>query len=219
MEVKGCKNSIRIRGVIKDNPVFDHESYGEKFYRIIVLVERLSGTVDEVPVIVSERTINIDELKEDKIVNITGSIRSYNQHNGVKSKLLVFVLSYDIEIVSEYDICSDVNSAEITGYICRMNQIRETPLTNHEITDFILVTNRNYGKSDYIPCLAWGRNAKYCNDQLSVGSKISINGRFQSREYVKRYPDGTAETKIAYEVSIMTMEEVKEGEENEDQEL
>lgn len=220
---KECKSYIRIRGIIKDNPVFDHESYGEKFYKITVLTERLSGTVDEVPVIVSEKIIGIDELKEDVTVNIVGSIRSYNLYRFErKSKLLVFVFANDIEIISDYDICSDVNSTEINGYICILKEIRKTPLRGIEITEFIVAVNRPYGKTDYIPCIAWGRNARYCDKQLKVGDMVSISGRFQSREYIKQFSDGTQEQKVAYEISVAELSKIEEEgevERNENQEL
>lgn len=194
-------SSVEICGKIKENIEYSHSFLGEKFYLFKVSAKRLSGTEDIIPVIVSER-IGIDKIKEGDRIKVTGSLRSYNLHEGNRTKLKIFVF---VENMYFEDIQNnDVNKIAFEGYLCKKPVFRTTPL-NREIADVLLASNRDYGKSDYIPCIAWGRNAKYISE-FDAGCKLRVYGRVQSREYIKTTEEGKRETRVAYEVSIGMME-------------
>lgn len=192
-------NSVHIQGTIIKEPEFNHENHGERFYDIIVSVPRLSGETDEIPVIVSER-LNITKFHNGDSIALEGQYRSYNKSENVKSKLILSVFARQVVPISIYD---NPNIINLTGYICKEPVYRETPF-NREITDVLIAVNRAYHKSDYIPCLAWGRTARYIAG-FEVGDKVEIVGRIQSRKYHKKYEDGTVEDRVAYEVSILTL--------------
>lgn len=188
-------NKIEISGRITKEPVFSHENHGEKFYSTQITSVRTSGVPDTLNVTFSE--IFLKNIKEDEQVKIFGEIRTMNYDGHCH----IFVFAKD---VAEYP-GKDGNFAELDGYICREPIFRETPL-NRKITDLLVASNRQYGKSDYIPCAAWGRKAVKAGF-MNVGEKISCTGRLQSREYLKRYEDGTEENKTAYELSINNLRE------------
>lgn len=212
-----CRNYALIKGLVDKDAVFDHEFHGEKFYRFTVLTERLSGFVDELPVIVSEQLINEDDIVEDAVVNICGEIRTQNYYSVEedKRKTNIYLFANEIDVVGVYDgMFTDVNEVSLTGYICKKSELRKTPKGRH-IIDVILAVNRNYGhdKADYIPIICWGRNAHYV-DGFPINAKVTLNGRFQSREYLKRYDDESIVTKTIYEVSASEIKEDKEDCEN-----
>ena len=193
----GKNNKVFISGEMVSEPVFSHEVYGEGFYEISVLVKRLSGQGDVLPVTISERLITDKALKVGDTINALGQYRSYNKLIDGKSKLMLTVFARELY---DYSIIKNPNSIVLSGYICKPPIYRTTPF-NREIADILIAVNRSYNKSDYIPCIAWGRNARFAKN-LEVGEKIAISGRIQSREYQKRINDDDIKVLTAYEVSI-----------------
>lgn len=190
-------NKVFISGEILTEAEFSHEVYGEGFYEMSVLVKRLSGQGDILPVTISERLINDKDLKVGATINAFGQFRSYNKLIDGKSKLMLTV--FVREILDAPGI-KNPNSIVLSGYICKPPVYRTTPF-NREIADILIAVNRSYNKSDYIPCIAWGRNARFAKN-LEVGEKIAISGRIQSREYQKRIDEDEIKIMTAYEVSI-----------------
>ena len=190
-------NKVFISGEILTDAEFSHEVYGEGFYEMSVLVKRLSGQGDILPVTISERLINDKDLKIGATINAFGQFRSYNKLVDGKSKLMLTV--FVRELLDTAGI-KNPNSIVLSGYVCKPPVYRTTPF-NREIADILIAVNRSYNKSDYIPCIAWGRNARFAKG-LEVGEKIAISGRIQSREYQKRLTDDDIKIMTAYEVSI-----------------
>lgn len=211
-------NKVSIIGVIKEESVvFNHEVYGEKFYRGLLSVERASGILDEISFLVSERLVNNNPTElEGKLVHILGSYRSNNKRiegsTHAKLELNIFVDEINDDPTNdEVNNTSSINNKiELIGYICKESTHRYTPL-GREICDLLLAVNRAYGKSDYIPCITWGRNAKYSSN-LKVGDRVEITGRIQSRIYIKN-----DEERIAYEVSVSKITKLSEGESDSDE--
>jgi len=190
-------NRVYLVGTISSDPQFSHEIYGEGFYDINLSVERLSEQTDEIPITISERLIQNRNLTVGSKIALMGQFRSYNKLIDSKSKLMLTVFVREI-VEPRADL--NTNIIELVGYICKEPVFRTTPF-KREICDLLCAVNRAYNKSDYLPCIAWGRNARFVND-IGVGEKIYITGRIQSRAYQKRIDDETQETRIAYEVSI-----------------
>ena len=190
-------NKVYIMGEIVSDATFSHEVYGEGFYEFFVRVMRLSGQADVLPVTVSERLIEGGELKKGKSLCAVGQFRSYNKIENGKSRLMLTVF---IRELIEDDPERNPNSILLSGYICKPPVYRTTPF-NREIADVLVAVTRAYNKSDYIPCIAWGRNARFVKT-LAVGDKIAVSGRIQSREYQKKLSDTEFKTMIAYEVSV-----------------
>ncbi len=190
-------NNVFIMGEICTELTFSHEMYGENFYEFMVSVKRLSGQDDVIPVTASERLLGKDKLKKGDKVAINGQFRSYNKLIDNKSKLMLTVFVKDFMPYDES--FQNPNEAVLTGYVCKPPVYRTTPF-NREICDVLLAINRSYKKSDYIPCIAWGRNARFSQD-LEVGRRITVSGRIQSREYTKKIGE-TSETRVAYELSV-----------------
>ena len=215
-------NHIILVGKITDEKKFSHEIYGEKFYIFDLSVPRLSGNADIIPVTISERLFKDEDLVIDKKVRITGQFRSYNSYENEKNKLILTVFAKDIEflpnqeeeIIASKDLIS--NEVVLIGYICKAPIYRQTPF-GREIADILLAVNRAYNKSDYIPCITWGRNARYCS-KMEVGTEVKVVGRVQSRAYEKKHEDGTVEQKIAYEVSISNLEVIDSEKKSEEAE-
>ena len=203
-------NHITLMGKVTSEKRFSHEIYGEKFYIFDISVPRLSGSSDIIPVTISERLLIGEDIKLDSKVIIDGQFRSYNSYENEKSRLVLTVFAKDIKLTENQDeeikAGKDIISNEVTltGYICKKPIYRKTPF-GREIADVLLAVNRAYNKSDYIPCIAWGRNARFC-ENVPVGTEVRIVGRVQSREYEKKYEDGTVEKKVAYEVSVSSLE-------------
>ncbi|MEW8973949.1 MAG: single-stranded DNA-binding protein [Tissierellaceae bacterium] len=200
-------NQVRIIGTVDSEKEFSHEMYGERFYNIMVKVPRLSDSVDVLPVTISERLlINVD-FDIGKYVIIEGQLRSYNRYIESANRLVLTIFAREIYVPEEEDLEEELrrpNEIYLDGYICKKPVYRVTPF-GREITDILIAVNRAYNKSDYIPSIAWGRNARFC-DNLVVGDHIKLWGRVQSREYQKRTSSGEVETKRAYEVSISKLE-------------
>ena len=207
-------NHLVLVGKVTSEKRFSHEIYGEKFYIFDLAVPRLSGNADIIPITVSERLFSINDLQIDSKITVEGQFRSYNSYENERNKLVLTVFAKDIKFVedqeAEIEVSKDVVSNEVTlnGYICKKPIYRQTPF-GREISDLLLAVNRAYNKSDYIPCIAWGRNARFC-ENIPVGTEVKVVGRVQSRTYEKKYEDGTVETKVAYEVSVSSLEVVNQ---------
>ena len=187
-------------------PVYSHTVYAERFYTFVLRVARLSDTADEVNVMVSERLVQEGvEITEGARLTVTGQFRSYNNYSGEGSRLVLTVFAKTLDCPEE-DAPLQPNFIYLDGYLCKPPVYRTTPF-GREITDILVAVNRAYNKSDYIPAIAWGRNARYCKD-LPVGTHIRIEGRIQSRTYIKRIDEEMSVTKTAYEVSVGKLEVV-----------
>ena len=217
-------NHLTLVGKVTSDKRFSHEIYGEKFYIFDLSVPRLSGNADVIPVTISERLLTTQDVFIGAKLQIDGQFRSYNSYDNEKNKLILTVFVKDVQFLEENqeeeeEARRDVVSNEVIldGYICKKPIYRKTPF-GREISDILLAVNRAYNKSDYIPCIAWGRNARFC-ENIAVGTEVKIIGRVQSREYEKKYEDGTVEKKIAYEVSVSSLEIAnQEGNEEENKE-
>ncbi|MCL2198109.1 MAG: single-stranded DNA-binding protein [Defluviitaleaceae bacterium] len=210
-------NLIEIGGVIKSDFTFSHEIYGEGFWRFDVEISRLSGQSDILPVTVSERIVEREKMQIGQAVTIKGQIRSYNNYVEAdrKNRLVLTVFARDIELLSEAPESSP-NEVILEGYLCKPAIYRTTPF-GREIADLLVAVNRSYNKSDYIPCIAWGRNARYAG-KLQVGDHIRLWGRMQSRQYQKKMDEFTVVEKTAYEVSVSKVEKVEAAEKVPDEE-
>lgn len=208
-------NHLILMGKVTSEKRFSHEIYGESFYIFDMEIPRLSDNADIIPITVSERIINDDLIAVGKTILIKGQFRSYNSYENERNRLILTVFAKDI--ISEEDIEKELeleseedkksitsNEVVLTGYICKKPIYRKTPF-GREIADILLAVNRAYNKSDYIPSIAWGRNARFCQN-IEVGTEVRIVGRVQSRQYEKKHEDGTVELKVAYEVSIGSLE-------------
>lgn len=191
-------NKVKLTGTVVSEPEFSYEVYGEQFFNLFLEVKRISGVADIVPLTISERLFNLEDKFTGTVVRVSGQFRSFNKHEENKNRLVLSVFVREIErVVNDYD---EENEIEIDGFVCKDPVYRKTPL-GREIADILFAVNRSYGKSDYIPCIVWGRNAVYTSG-LPVGTHLKLTGRIQSRGYVKMYEDGTEEQRIAYEVSV-----------------
>lgn len=200
-------NRVYVTGEIVSDATFSHEVYGEGFYEFFVRVERLSGQADVLPVTVSERLAQEGALERGKTICALGQFRSYNKLEGGKSRLMLTVF---VRELLESPADKNPNSILLSGYICKPPTYRTTPF-NREIADLLVAVNRAYNKSDYIPCIAWGRNARFVRN-LSVGDKIAVSGRIQSREYQKKFSETDVRTMTAYEVSVSKLAAFDAGE-------
>ena len=216
-------NYLTLVGKVTGEKEFSHEIYGERFYIFNLSIPRLSGNNDIIPITVSERLIKEDTLQEGRKLLVKGQFRSYNSYENERNRLILTVFAKDILEVEEKEeeeendiVKKDIitNEVVLVGYICKKPIYRQTPF-GREISDILLAVNRAYNKSDYIPCIAWGRNARFCQN-LEIGAQVKVVGRVQSRTYEKKHEDGTVENRIAYEVSIGSLEVIEEkGTENE----
>lgn len=208
MEKVFDNNKVSICGEIVSGFTFSHYDFGEGFYLFNLKVNRLSDTADVIPVMVSERIINVDVDYVGKIARISGQFRSYNRHIGGRSRLVLSVFAREVNFLDE--VYCDENDIFLDGFVCKPAIYRKTPL-GREIADVLLAVNRPYGKSYYIPCILWGRNARFA-ESFEVGERIKVWGRIQSREYQKKIADVEIEKRVAYEVSVGKVEEVTKDE-------
>ncbi len=197
INVEKQNNKVYLKGEIVTEAKFSHEIYGEGFYEMEVMVKRLSGQSDVLPVTISERLIESKNLKIGSEICAIGQFRSYNKQVDGKSKLMLTVF---VRELLDFDYGKNPNNIALLGYICKPPIYRTTPF-NREIADILIAVNRAYNKSDYIPCIAWGRNARFVKN-LTVGEKIAISGRIQSREYQKKLSETETKLMTAYEVSV-----------------
>ena len=193
-------NQVTMMGEIVSAFQFSHEVFGEGFYMVELAVSRLSNYSDYIPLMVSERLIDTEQDYTGQFIRISGQFRSYNRHEEKKNSLVLSVFVRELEFLDEIDENEKTNQIFLDGYICKEPIYRKTPL-GREIADVLLAVNRSYGKSDYIPCICWGRNARFASG-FTVGCHIQIVGRVQSREYVKRISEEEVEHRVAYEVSV-----------------
>ena len=208
-------NYLTLVGKVTGEKRFSHEIYGERFYIFNLSIPRLSGNADIIPITVSERLINDEMLEEGKKLLVKGQFRSYNSYENEKNKLILTVFAKDIMEVEDVEEENELakkdtvtNEVVLIGYVCKKPIYRQTPF-GREIADLLLAVNRAYNKSDYIPSIAWGRNARFCQN-LEVGTQVKVVGRVQSRTYEKKFEDGTSETRVAYEVSVGSLEVINE---------
>lgn len=197
-------NSVRMGGAVASDLEVSHEVYGEKFYRFYLDVERLSGQSDHIPIIISERLIDVEDFNQGKLVELEGQFRSYNQYIEGKSKLMLSVFVKTISTLEVPETVKTLNEVSLNGFICKPAIYRKTPL-GREIADILIAVNRAYNKSDYIPCILWGRNAKYC-ENIAVGTNVAVVGRVQSRPYEKKDVEGNITNHMAYEISVSKFE-------------
>ena len=203
--MKTIENNIAsVTGYFTSEFVFSHEMFGEKFYLVDLECERLSGAKDVIPVMVSERSLDINKDYSDCVLEIKGQFRSYNKHDGDKTHLQLSLFAQDIQFLAGYVVSAENNTIYLDGYICKEPTFRKTPL-GREIADIIIAVNRPYGNTDYIPCICWGRNARFAAG-FEVGTHVQIWGRIQSRDYVKKLSETQVEQRTAYEVSVSKIE-------------
>lgn len=197
-------NRVSITGEIVSKFEFSHEVFGEGFYIVNVSVSRLSESADVIPIMVSERLVDVRRDYRGCMVEASGQFRSFNRHENNKNKLLLSIFAREIEFTDNAGEYAKTNQIYLDGYVCKPPVYRKTPL-GREISDLLIAVNRPYGKSDYIPCITWGRNARY-SSRFEVGCHIRVWGRIQSREYTKRTENGESVQKVAYEVSVSKIE-------------
>ena len=197
-------NIAELCGAVLSELKFSHKTYGEIFYTFVLGIERRSGYIDEINIMVSERLIFENSPRINDFVEIKGQVRTYNELSEGRNKLNVVVFAKEICLSESFGY--NENYVYLEGFLCKEPIKRTSPL-GRDICDLMIAVNRMYNKSDYIPCIAWGRNAGYA-ESLGVGTKLSIEGRIQSREYRKKLEDGSSEVRKAFEVSIVKIEEI-----------
>ena len=217
-------NYLTLVGKVTGEKRFSHEIYGERFYIFNLEIPRLSGVADIIPITISERLISDDTLNDGQKLLVKGQFRSYNSYESEKNRLILTVFAKDVRTINEEEQNEEeneiarkdmiTNEVVLIGYICKKPIYRQTPF-GREIADILLAVNRAYNKSDYIPCIAWGRNARFCQN-LEVGSQIKLVGRVQSRTYERKHEDGSVETRVAYEVSVGSLEVIEENDNQND---
>ena len=197
-------NKVSVIGKIVSGFTFSHEVFGEGFYLVDLEVNRLSDQADVIPLMISERLLNVSEDYIGCTVEAIGQFRSYNRHEGARNRLVLSVFVREINFMEEFTDYTKTNQIFLDGYICKVPIYRKTPL-GREITDILLAVNRSYGKSDYIPLILWGHNARF-GANLEIGTRVQVKGRIQSRGYIKRFDNGETEKRMAYEVSVSKIE-------------
>ena len=203
-------NQVVVAGEIVSDFRFSHEIFGEGFYMVDLVVSRLSDAHDVIPLMVSDRLFDVEKSHIGEKVLAKGQFRSYNKHEENKNRLILSVFVREIEVIDAVDDKENKpNQIYLDGYICKEPIYRMTPL-GREIADILLAVNRAYGKSDYIPCICWGRNARYASS-FDVGEHVRVLGRIQSREYVKKLSETETATRVAYEVSVSKLECIEES--------
>lgn len=205
-------NRVSIIGEIISDFQFSHEVFGEGFYLVNVSVNRLSDMVDVIPLMISERLVDVTKDYRGMKIEAVGQFRSYNRHEGEKNKLILSIFVREMQLVDDEEIPEEQsrsNQIFLDGFVCKPPIYRKTPL-GREIADILIAVNRPYGKSDYIPCIAWGRNARYAST-IEVGGRLQIWGRIQSREYTKKLNDEEVEKRVAYEVSVSKIDVIDEN--------
>jgi primosomal replication protein N len=207
INIKEDTNVVNMLGEITEELKVSHEIFGEKFYTAKIKIKRLSDSEDILPITVSERLIGDLNMDIGKKVEVSGQLRSYNKVIDGKNKLILTIFARELAFVDSEN--KDPNNIFLDGYVCKSPIYRKTPL-GREITDLLLAVNRAYNKSDYIPSIAWGRNAKFCKN-LKVGDRVQLWGRIQSRQYEKKIEDGEIDVKVAYEVSVSKMKKLLEN--------
>lgn len=202
-------NQVSIAGEVISDFIFSHDVFGEGFYVLEVSVNRLSDSYDTIPLMISERLMDVKKDYKGKMIEVNGQFRSYNRHEDNKNRLVLSVFVREVTVCIDHYEGTKPNYIFLDGYICKQPIYRKTPL-GREIADILLAVNRPYGKSDYIPCICWGRNARFA-ENFTVGGHIQVWGRIQSREYQKKVNEFDIEKRIAYEVSVSKLEYIEES--------
>lgn len=202
-------NQVNIYGEVVSDFTFSHEVYGEGFFIVYLSVKRLSQVYDRIPLMVSERLIDVDKDYRGMFMEASGQFRSYNRHEENRNRLVLSVFVRDVHIDDTEQEVEKPNYIFLDGFLCKPPVYRKTPL-GREIADLLMAVNRPYGKSDYIPCICWGRNARYA-DSFEVGEHVQLWGRIQSREYQKLIGEDEYETRVAYEISVSKLDRVEES--------
>lgn len=197
-------NQVTIMGEVISDFSYSHEVFGEGFYLVDVLVSRLSNSADIIPLMISERLMDVTKDYKGDFIKVSGQFRSYNRHEERKNRLVLSVFVREVEYLESISENAKTNQIFLDGFICKPPVYRKTPL-GREIADLLLAVNRPYGKSDYIPCICWGRNARFAST-FEVGCRAQIWGRIQSREYMKKLSEEDLERRVAYEVSVSKLE-------------
>ena len=195
-------NQVILKGRVAAEPAYSHSLYGEKFFNLMLEVPRLSGVADVLPVMASDRLLHLMNVMVGDEIAVIGQLRSYNRLQDGRNRLILTVFAR--HIAPPEDVADNPNQVLLEGFVCRAPVYRTTPF-GREITDLLIAVNRPYNKSDYIPVISWGRNARYA-ETLEVGQKVFIHGRMQSRQYQKKLVDGSVENRTAYEVSVSFIE-------------
>lgn len=203
-------NQVIVAGEVVSEFTYSHDVFGEGFYLMEISVNRLSDTYDVIPVMVSERLINVKESCKGKFVEINGQFRSYNRHEDNKNRLVLSVFAREVKLMEQAEDEHKPNYIFLDGFVCKPPVYRKTPL-GREIADILLAVNRPYGKSDYIPCICWGRNARFA-ESFEVGAHLQVWGRIQSREYQKKISETEFEKRVAYEVSVSKLDLIEKDE-------
>ena len=193
-------NRVQLCGTVDSAPALSHVNHGVSFYKFTLAVERLSGLADKLTVIAAQPLLESAAIREGDTVTVRGQLRSFNNKSGQGSRLVISVFAHALEKGGD----TPFNLIQLSGILCKPPVLRRTPL-GREISDIILAVNRRYGRADYLPCIAWGRNARYLQD-MKVGIGMHVIGRLQSREYKKVFEDGTEEMRTAYEISCSAVE-------------
>ena len=205
-------NRVTVIGTIVSDFTFSHAVFGEGFYLVDLSVSRLSEQADVIPLMVSERLMDVTRDYRGCTIEADGQFRSYNRHEGVKNRLVLSVFVREVQFLEEFTDYTKTNQIFLDGYICKEPIYRKTPL-GREIADLLVAVNRPYGKSDYIPCICWGRNARYA-EHFKVGERCAIWGRIQSREYMKKLDEENVEKRVAFEVYVSKLELLEEARES-----
>lgn len=214
MDNRNKNNQVQITGEVITNFIFDYEVHGEGFYKCFIRVPRISGAFDQIPIMVSDRLVEVSAHWLGNWITVTGRLQAYNLHEGGRNKVKIYVFAKEVEALDTMKgVPQDQNRVILNGFLCKKPTYRKTPL-GREITDLVFAVNREYGNSDYIPCICWGRNARYVVG-LDVGTCLTLEGRIQSREYIKKLEDGCEEQRTAYEVSVSIVREPEQETHNE----
>ena len=201
-------NQVSVAGEVVSEFESSHEVFGEGFYCLHIQEGRLSESFDVIPLMISERLMDVKADYRGKYKEVLGQFRSYNRHEANRNRLVLSVFAREVNICEEEDSEVKPNHIYLDGYICKKPVYRKTPL-GREIADLLVAVNRPYGKSDYIPCICWGRNARFA-EKFQVGEHIQLWGRIQSREYQKKISENEVERRVAYEVSVSKLECLEE---------
>ena len=210
MTEKGMENNkVTVIGTIVSGFTFSHAVFGEGFYLVDLLVNRLSEQADIIPLMISERLIDVTKDYQGCTMEASGQFRSYNRHEGTKNRLVLSVFVREVRFMEEFTDYTKTNQIFLDGYICKEPVYRKTPLGREIadllVADILLAVNRKYGRSDYIPCICWGRNALFASG-IEIGTKLRVEGRIQSRQYTKKVSETECEKRVAYEVSVSKLE-------------
>lgn len=199
MDMISENNYVRLVGVMAGRPEYSHSSRGQDFYTFPLEVLRLSGNCDTINIIVRPEMLEGLEIAERGKLCVCGQLRTFNNRRGEGAKLVITVFARELQLCDD----DDSNLVELIGTLCKAPNLRCTPM-GRDICDLMLAVNRHYGRSDYLPCICWGVRAREAA-AWTVGTRVRLTGRIQSRRYIKLSEAGSVE-KTAYEVSVTEIE-------------